>query len=345
MIDMSLQQSEPVALSHRSPGRQVRSVAGYSLLMALMIKLAVPVFVPAVVLYCGIRFGRRSAAVALLAATVLSTASFAVGGYAQDLARLAYAFSIGAALTLGVPALVAIPFVKRGEAFGRVLMILLAASAFGMVLTEVLFRVVGGYSPYAMDVAQAREGLAQMVTVYRTNGVPVDVVQVVLRWGNYYSNTLITGALLMTVTINFTLSLLMVGRLPAGRALTAGNTSGSSGVATGAYRMRNLSLPDGVLFLFVFGGLAPLATGIAHTIAANALMLAVFLYILQGLALLRFVLASLGVGFIGALLVFLVTVFTVVGLLPVGLAGLFDPFFDFRHFKKRKDDSHESHSD
>ena len=36
---------------------------------------------------------------------------------------------------------------------------------------------------------------------------------------------------------------------------------------------------------------------------------------------------------------------TGVGPLLLGLAGLFDPFFDFRHFKKRKDDSHESHSD
>ena len=63
MIDTSLQQSEPVALPHRSPGRVARSVAGYSLLMALMIMLAFPVFVPAVVLYCGIRYGTRSAAV------------------------------------------------------------------------------------------------------------------------------------------------------------------------------------------------------------------------------------------------------------------------------------------
>jgi len=31
--------------------------------------------------------------------------------------------------------------------------------------------------------------------------------------------------------------------------------------------------------------------------------------------------------------------------LLLALAGLFDPFFDFRHFTKRKDDSDESHFD
>jgi hypothetical protein len=337
MIDMSLQQSEPVALSHRSPGRQVRSVAGYSLLMALMIMLAVPVFVPAVVLYCGIRFGTRSAAVALFVAAVISTVAVALGGYPQDVTRFAYAFAVGAALTLGVPALWAIRFVQRGEPFGRVLMVLLGASAAGMVVTELLFRVLGGYSPYAMHVAQAREAVGMLVTAYKANGMPLAAVQMAERMGNYYSDTLVTGALLMNIAINFTLSLLMVGRLPAGRALAGPNG--------GAYRLRNLSLPDGVLFLFVLGGLAPLVTGLPHAIAANALMLAVFLYILQGFALLRFLLASLGVGFIGALLAFLLTPLTGVGPLLLGLAGLFDPFFDFRHFKKRKDDSHESHSD
>ena len=37
--------------------------------------------------------------------------------------------------------------------------------------------------------------------------------------------------------------------------------------------------------------------------------------------------------------------FTGVGPFLLTVAGLFDQFFDFRHFKKRKDDSHEGHSD
>src|SRR5207253_4013863 len=185
MIDTSLQQSEPVALPHRSPGRVARSVAGYSLLMALMIMLAFPVFVPAVVLYCGIRYGTRSAAVALLAATVIATASIALGGYPQDVTRFAYAFAAGAALTLGVPALAAIPFVRRGESFGSVLMLLIIAGAFGMVVTEVLFRVAGGYSPYALHVTQEREAVAKLIAAYAANGMPLAAVQMAQRWGTY----------------------------------------------------------------------------------------------------------------------------------------------------------------
>jgi hypothetical protein len=45
------------------------------------------------------------------------------------------------------------------------------------------------------------------------------------------------------------------------------------------------------------------------------------------------------------MLAFLTLLTAGVPVLLLGVAGLFDSFFDFRHFKKRKDDSHESHSD
>jgi uncharacterized protein YybS (DUF2232 family) len=340
MIEMSLQQSEPVALPHRSPGRQGRSVAAYALLTALMIVVGLPVFVPAVVLYCGIRFGTRAAAAALFAAAVLATGVVPFSGYPPDVMRFAYSLVTGTLLTLGVPALLAIPFVKRGDSFGRVLMVLLIGSALGMMVNELLWRVVAGYSPYAAHVAQAREATAFLLKAYKTGGMPSDALRMAERSTTYYTRTLIVGVMLINVAVNFVLSLLMVGRLPAGRALGA-----TEGAGTGTYQLRNLSLPDGVLFLFIVGGLAPLATGLAHTLAANALMVAAFLYMLQGFALLRFLLASNGVGFIGALLAFSLTFLSGVGPLLLGLAGLFDPFFDFRHFKKRKDDSHESHSD
>jgi uncharacterized protein YybS (DUF2232 family) len=339
MIEMSLQQSEPVALPHRSPGRQVRSVAVYSLLTALMIIIGLPMFVPAVVLYCGIRFGTRAAAAALFGAALVATGFVPLGGYSPDVTRFAYSLVTGAVLTLGVPALMAIPFVTRGDSYGRVLILLLLGSALGMVLTELLWRVAANYSPYAAHMAQAREATAFLMKAYKAGGMPSDALRMAERSGRYYSSTLIIGVLLINVTINFTLSLLMLGRLPLGRQLT------TAAGATGTYQLRNLSLPDGVLFLFIVGGLAPLATGVAHTITANALMLAAFLYMLQGFALLRFLLASMGVRFIGALLAFALTFLSGVGPLLLALAGLFDPFFDFRHFKKRKDDSHESHSD
>ena len=339
MIEMSLQQSEPVAFPQPSPGQQLRSAVMYSLLTALMIIIGLPVFVPAVVLYCGIRFGTGAAAAALFGAAVLATAFVPFGGYSAEVTRFAYSLATGAVLTLGVPALIAIPFVKRGESFGRVLIVLLIGSAVGMLLTELLWRVAANYSPYATHMAQAREATSFLMKAYKAGGMPSDALRMAERSARYYSNTLIVGVLLINAAVNFVLSLLMLGRLPAGRALTTANG------ATGTYQLRNLSLPDGVLFLFIAGGLAPLVTGVAHTVTANALMLAAFLYMLQGFALLRFLLASMGIGFIGALLAFALTFLSGVGPMLLGLAGLFDPFFDFRHFKKRKDDSHESHSD
>jgi len=104
-------------------------------------------------------------------------------------------------------------------------------------------------------------------------------------------------------------------------------------------------LPDWFLFAFILGGLAPLLKGPLQMVTANVLMIAVFLYVLQGFALLRFLLAAAGVGFIGALFALGFTFITGIGPMLLGVAGLFDPFFDFRHFKKRKDDSHEGHSD
>jgi len=143
----------------------------------------------------------------------------------------------------------------------------------------------------------------------------------------------------------FVLSLLMFGRLKTWRELTARRGDSE---ALGAYLFRNLAFPDWLLFAFLFGGLTPVAHGLLQKAAANVLTLVVFLYILQGLAIFRFLLVAMGAGFAGTALGWLLLGFltiTGVGPLLLGVAGLFDPFFDFRHFKKRKDDSHEGHSD
>jgi len=71
----------------------------------------------------------------------------------------------------------------------------------------------------------------------------------------------------------------------------------------------------------------------------------VFLYFLQGLAIFRSMLVSLGVSLFGTVVGFLlIAVLLSVAVLPLSITGLFDSFFDFRHFR-RKDDSHEGHSD
>jgi uncharacterized protein YybS (DUF2232 family) len=333
--------SEPVALPDRSFGRVTRSVIGYGVLTALMVVFGIPVFVPAMLIHCAIRNGRRAAWASLVLATLLATLSLGSATAAPDVTRLALSFISGVVLSVAVPAILAVPLVERGEAFGRVLLFLLVGSAIGLAATEIGARAIAGFSPYAAHVAQAKEASVQIVQTNRTAGMPSDAVRWMERWGAVYSTVLLPAAMLLNTALSFVLSLLMIGRLRAWREMIVRREA----TAGGAYLFRNFALPDWVLFAFVLGGLTPLATGLLQKVAANVLMLVVFLYVLQGFALLRFLLAAVGVGFLGALVASLFAVFTGIGPLLLGIAGLFDPFFDFRHFKKRKDDSHESHSD
>ena len=87
-------------------------------------------------------------------------------------------------------------------------------------------------------------------------------------------------------------------------------------------------------------------SGMSQQIGANVLAMVLFLYFLQGLAIFRSFVASTGVGAIGSLFAWmLLGLLMITGIAPLLLciAGLFDSFFDFRHFN-RKDHSDESHS-
>lgn len=346
MIESSLHPSEPLALPDRPFGRLVRSVIGYGLLLTLMIVGGIPMFVPAVLIHCALRNGHRATWASLAMATVLG----ALLGAAQstpDLTRAAASAIAGVILAIALPTMMALPLVERAESFGRVLMAMLIFSAIGLAITELGARVIASFSPFAIHVAQAKAMSEQFAQTYRAGGMPSDAVRFAERWGMYYATVLLPAGMLLSSAMSFVLSLLMTGRLRAWREHVArrGNVAGNENGAPNAYVFRNFSLPDWVLFVFVIGGVAPLLTGMLQNIAANVLMVAVFLYIVQGLALLRYLLAAVGIGFIGALVAFAFTFVSGIGPLLLGVAGLFDPFFDFRHFKKRKDDSHESHSD
>ena len=344
MIEMSLQQSEPVALPHRSPGRQVRSVAVYSLLTALMIITPMMVFVPAALFHCAIRNGRRAAW--LTGALALAIAALYLAAVPQTPAAMnaAWVGLAGLALSIVLPSLAVLPLIERAEKFGHVLVLLLIGSTVGLAVTELASRALMAYSPFAAQVAEVQRLNGQVMTFYRTNGVPAEQLRMMEKWASY-NMFVLPGFLLIMISFVFILSLLMLGRLKAWRERAAARGDNE---ALGAYLFRNFSLPDGLLFAFVLSGLTPLATGMLQKVAANTLAVVAFLYILQGLAIFRFLLVAMGAGFAGTMLGWLLLVlltFTGVGPLLLGLAGLFDPFFDFRHFKKRKDDSHESHSD
>ena len=347
MIESSLHQSEPVALTERPTGRLVRSVAGYALLTALMIVTPMLVFVPAALLHCGIRNGRRAAWAALaLAAALAGLYVASVPAEAEpDAAYMVWTYVAGVVLAIGLPSVMALPLVERGERFGGVLVFLLIGSMIGLSATELGSRAILDWSPFAAQVAQAEQTTTQIVQGYRERGMPAEFIRLAERWIGY-STRVLPGVMLINISLVFILSLLMLGRLKAWRELVAarGETE-----ALGAYLFRNLSLPDWLLFAFLIGGLTPIATGMLQQVAANVLALVAFLYILQGLAIFRFALIAMGAGFAGTMLGWLLLAFltiTGVGPLLLGVAGLFDPFFDFRRFKKkRKDDSHESHSD
>lgn len=376
MIEMSLQQSEPVALSHRSPGRQVRSVAVYSLLTALMIVTPMMVFVPTALFHCAIRNGRRAAWIAGVLAVAIAALYMAAVPQTPATMKVAWVGLAGLALSIVVPSLAVLPLVERAAKFGHVLVLLLMGSTLGLAVTELGSRAMLSFSPFAAQVADAQRLNGQIMTFYRTNGVPAEQLRMMEKWASY-NMFLLPGFLLIMISFVFILSLLMLGRLKAWRdralaradnepaaranneaaarvvneaAARADNEAAARGdnQALGAYLFRNFSLPDSLLFAFIIGGLTPLASGMLQKVAANTLTVVAFLYILQGLAIFRFLLVAMGAGFTGTMLGWLLLVlltFTGVGPLLLGLAGLFDPFFDFRHFKKRKDDSHESHSD
>ena len=345
MLDTSLHQSEPVALPVRSFGRLARSVGGYSLLTALMIVTPMLVFVPAALFHCAIRNGRRAAWAALIIAVGLACLYVASMPPGQpDAVKMAWTYIAGVVLGVALPSMVALPLVERGEKFGRLLVFLLIGSAIGLMLTEIGSRALIQWSPFAAQVAQTQQTSAEFIQIYRDKGMSPEMVRLAERWIGY-STFVLPAVMLINVTLVFTLSLLMFGRLKAWREL---NARRGSAEALGAYLFRNFSLPEWLLFAFVLGGLTPVTTGILQKVAANVLALVVFLYMLQGLAIFRFFLVAMGAGFAGTALGWLLLVFltiTGVGPLLLGVAGLFDPFFDFRKFKKRKDDSHESHSD
>jgi hypothetical protein len=258
--------------------------------------------------------------------------------------KMAWSFLAAVVLAIALPAMAAVPLVERGESFGRVLVFLLAGAMVGLAVTEIVSQRLLSFSPYAAQVAQYAKQSAQ-VMADRGKGMSPDMLAGAQHWIDF-TTYILPAMLLVNATLVFVLSLLMLGRLKAWREATVRR---GDATVLGVYLFRNFALPDWLLFVFVLGGLTPLASGLLQKIAANTLAVVVFLFILQGLAIFRFVLSAMGAGFAGTMLGWLIlAVLTLtggIGPLLLGMAGLFDPFFDFRHFKKRKDDSHESHSD
>lgn len=345
MLESSLPQSD-MPLTERPFNRTARSVAGYGVAAALMLVSPLLVFAPAALFHCALRNGRRAAWAAAFIASALTALYFAQVASASSApdARMAWTSLVAILLSVVASSLVVLPLVERADSFGRVLAAALVASAVGLGMTEVVMRIAGGFSPLAVHTVEAQEYAGRILQVYRNANAGPDV----LRWLTLlmkYAVPVLPAMILVDIALVFVLSLMMFGRLTAWRPVSAATPVETQ--MRKAYLFRNLALPDWVLFLFVFGGLAPLLTGPAQRFAANALALVFCLYMMQGVAIFRAVLARAGAGFMGSLFGFALLVMLMIsgiGMLLLPVVGLFDSFFDFRHLKG-KDDSHESHTD
>jgi len=206
----------------------------------------------------------------------------------------------------------------------------------GLGITELTMRSINGFSLYASRVAETHAQTAVFIASFVKAGFAAGNFSFVQKW----ADLCVPASAMINVAIAFVFSLVMLGRLLAWREALK-----RTPVAT-PYRFRFLSLPEWLLFAFVIGGLSPLASGMVQQVGANVLAVAAFLYFLQGVAIFRTFVAATGAGVVGSLFAWTILgLLTVSGIAPVPLCivGLFDSFFDFRHFN-RKDHSDESHS-
>ena len=344
MTETSIQ-TEPLAPPIRPAGKRVLSTIAYVMLaVAMLIITPLAVFLPAALLHCGIRNGRRAAWIVFVAASaivlLLAIPAAQAPQTPAQLGNNSLSFYLGLMLAVGLPSVLALPLVERGEGFGRVLVFGLLLSLGGLLATEVIMQLAARFSPYTAQLEAMREVTAKVIEIYTKNGLPSDAIRFVRKWFNI-GIFVMPAFLLIDVAIMFVLSLLLLGRLPAWRQFAERRAL----PVPAAYFFRNLVLPDWLLFAFVIGGISPLVSGMPRQIGACMLTVVSFLYILQGLAVFRaFVAAASGAFALFAWgTLFILTLTGGIAPVVLGIAGLFDSFFDFRHLN-RKDHSDESHS-
>ena len=345
MTDTSLP-TQQATISGPSFGRVVRQIAGYAILIAVMLVSPLFVFLPAAIFHCTIKNGRRIAWIALFIGTALAGVVVVAGASAPQVtiaeAHMSIAYLAALILAVALPSMAVAPMVERAESFGRVLMTAMLFATVGLGATEMTMRAGTGFSPFEDQVAGARATAEKFIVAYQHAGIPADAVGFLRRWMDIGVYCL-PAFLLLDVVLVFILSLVLFGRMRAWRDLVERRQ-----IDTPApYLFRNLSLPDWLLFGFILGGLSPLATGMPQRVGANVLAIVAFLYLLQGLAIFRWLLVAAGAGFLGVIFAYVVLgVLTLTGIAPIllSITGLFDSFFDFRKFT-RKDHTDESHFD
>lgn len=325
-------------------GRVVFSVLISAALLATM--FAFPlfiIFVPVVLFQCALRTGRVSAWLALTVATLLAGAAAVAASFRPPVGPHDLAINLGIlavfVFTFGVTALLVYPMMQRKLPFSHVLLTMLLLGVVTAIGAEWVVREAAGVSLYAVQHDAVKN--AQALLSQNGKGGLFDSPQYNAQWE--VLNTYCQAAIgVVDLMFFFTFNLVLFGRVRAWREFIETQQL----PVEPPYLFRNFVLPEWMLLVFVGSGLSTLATGVWKQAGVNVLIVVAFLYLLQGLAIFRSRLITAGAGFGLTLLAYaaLAVLLVPFGALLLSIAGLFDSFFDYRHFN-RKDSTHEGHSD
>lgn len=324
--------SEPVGVGDGGRSGSALGIALHALLVILSVFPPFQLFVPAILLSAGIRYGSRAAAVTL--AIAVAVVFLGAGGAESPDARLS-AFSAAGLLLfqMGLPAMALLRLSELRVPGGRALLGSLGIAIVGMMIVETGMAAAFGYSPYRALSVEARALFDQVIAM--NSSLPAESRRAMEQMGNLIVGTFLPAMVICNTALMLLVSMVFVPRFRRGDA------------SAEEFRLRNLRLPDFLIVAFVVSGLSPFAAGAIRDAGLNVLAVVIFLYWLQGLAVVRMILTRSAVRFFSSTVAFLllaVLAFNWLGIAALALTGLFDSFFDFRK-DKRKEDSDESDLD
>ncbi|MDX1584198.1 MAG: DUF2232 domain-containing protein [Thermoanaerobaculia bacterium] len=317
-----------------STATELRKMGLHALAAAVMYVTPLILFVPAAFITAGIRFGVKGLVTAIGgAALVLLALASILGGWSVSPAEVSGIARLVA--TVGIPAWIATLMISRRSGIGSILVSAVLASAVGYGAVELVMRSMLSYSPYGAIQAAFEKSGGPTIELYREMGISGEALDAIERFSTAIASTFVPSLMLIITATMFLFSVVMLSRLPW-------SERGAPNLL-----FRGFTLPEWVLFGFIVGGLSPFLDGMPRMIGLNVLAIVLFLYVVQGLAVFRGITLKLRLGALGlfvawAMLAFLT--FNGVGLFFLFLAGLFDPFFDFRNFRK-KGENDEGNSD
>lgn len=314
--------------------RPLRSVALHAVMGALLFA-SVAIFTPAAFINSGLRNGWRG----LFGAIIGAAAIIALLSWSAAATGATRFFEAGRLLfEIGLAATTASLLIRRQFSSGAVILGGVAASAIGFLLTELVFRSVFEVSLYTTIVTELKAEAAEAIRIMSSSksSTSIERVKAMKQVFELISGPFLPAFLASIWVMSFVITMVVVPRLP-------------SGLATGErYLFRSLAFPDWLLVVFIGAGLSPLFPEPYRTAGLNLLVVVLGLYLVQGLAIYRAALARLPIGVFGLIAAFaLLLVLSEIALIPgvlLLLAGLFDPFFDFRKLN-RKEQTNESDSD